>query len=98
MPAKTVRLSPAAAHDLRDIQSYTLSQCGPMQWHDYLNKLDSVFEQLSDNPALGSERNEVRTGFRSIPVGAHVVWYRVRKDDLEVVRVLHGAMDPDTRL
>lgn len=98
MPAKSVRLSPTAAQGLRDIKFYTLEQWGTRQWHEYLNKLDGVFEQLSDNPALGSERDDVRTGFRSIPVDAHVVWYRIRNDYLEVARVLHGAVDPGTGL
>ena len=98
MPVEAVRLSPAAAQDIRDVQSYTLEQWGPEQWHDYLDKLNSVFEKLSHNPALGAERADVRTGLRSIPIGVHVVWYRIRNDNLEVVRILHGAMDPRMRL
>lgn len=98
MPVKPVRVSPAAARDLRGIHRYTLEQWGSRQWHLDLDRLDNLFEQLRDNPALGSNRDEVRIGLRSIPVGAHIVWYHNRDDDLEIVRVLHGAMDPDTRL
>lgn len=98
MPVEAVRLSAAAANDLRGFRCYTLEQWGPQQWQLYLDKLDNVFAQLGDNPALGPERNEVRAGFRSIPVGAHVVWYRIGDHELEVVRVLHSAMEPDTRL
>lgn len=98
MPIKPVRLSHAAASDLRGIQRYTLNQWDARQWRIYLDKLDGLFEQLGANPAFGSERGEVRVGLRSFPVGAHVIWYRDQHEYVEVVRILHGAMDPNTRL
>lgn len=98
MPVKPVWLSLTAADDLRAIQRYTIEQWGPRQWHRYSDELEALFEELGDNPALGPNRDEVRHGLRSFPVGAHVVWYRNRDDTLEIVRVLHAAMDPNTTL
>lgn len=98
MPVKPVRLSRAAATDVRGIQRYTLERWGAGQWRRYSDALENLFEQLGDNPTLGPNRDEVRIGLRSFPVGAHVVWYRNGDDILEIVRVLHASMDPDTRL
>ena len=100
MPVKPVRLSYAAADDLRGIQRYTVNQWGSRQWQIYLDKLDGLFQQLGANPALGPERGEVSVGLRSFPMGmgARVIWHRDRDEDLEIVCILHGAMDPNTRL
>lgn len=98
MPVRPIRLSPAAAADLRKIRQYTVEQWGLEQWLCYSDELDRRFEQLSENPALGPVRDEIRPGLRSVPMGSHIVWYRMRVEDLEIVRVLHAAMDPEMRL
>ena len=98
MPVRPIRLSPAAATDLRKIRQYTVEQWGLEQWLRYSDELDRRFEQLSKNPALGPVRDEIRPGLRSAPMGSHIVWYRMRVEDLEIVRVLHATMDPKMRL
>jgi len=37
-------------------------------------------------------------GCRFLPVAQHVIYYRVRDDAIEVVRVLHATMDAKRRL
>jgi toxin ParE1/3/4 len=98
VPARPIRLAPAAAEDLRGIQRYTVEQWGHGQWRRYAEDLDALFARLSEHPELGSARGDVRAGLRSIPVGTHVMWYRLGPERLEVVRILHAAMDPTTRL
>ncbi|MES1927248.1 type II toxin-antitoxin system RelE/ParE family toxin [Salinisphaera sp. T31B1] len=98
MPVKAVRLSPAAATDLRKIQQYTSERWGHEQWLRYSDEVDRLFEQLSENPELGRLRDEIRQGLRSVPMGSHVVWYRTQATNLDIVRILHAAMDPNMRL
>lgn len=60
-------------------------------------ELDALFGQLRENPALGQAHDDVRAGLHSFPVGAYIVWYRMRANDLEIVRILHASMDPKSR-
>ena len=34
-----------------------------------------------------------RKGYRSLPVENHVVFYRIRDKDIEIVRILHQRME-----
>ena len=60
--------------------------------------LDSCFQQLAASPTKGRDCSDVRHGYRKITVGSHVVFYRQkRNDEIEIVRVLHGRMDIETK-
>jgi toxin ParE1/3/4 len=42
---------------------------------------------------LGVARNDIKTGYRSLSVGRHVIFYRTTNDRLEIIRVLRERMD-----
>lgn len=98
MPDRAIRLAPAAADDLRDVKLYTIEKWGYPQWVEYLDRLDGLMRQLGIHPALGAARDDVRPGLRSLPIGSHVIWYRVAENRIEVVRLLHTAMDSQVQL
>ena len=50
-------------------------------------------ELLAENPEVGSPRPELSSGIRSSSFERHVVFYRVRGEHLEVLRVLPAAKD-----
>lgn len=66
---------------------------GDKQAKDYLLEIKNCLENLIVNPELGKPRNDICEGLRSIGVSRHVVFYRIGKTDIEIVRVLHGRMD-----
>jgi toxin ParE1/3/4 len=35
----------------------------------------------------------MRPGYLQYPTGSHVIYFRERGDQLEIIRVLHGRMD-----
>ena len=45
-------------------------------------------ELLAANPEVGQERNELLHGLRSSSLGRYTIFYRVRGDTLEVLRLL----------
>ncbi|MFN3712316.1 MAG: type II toxin-antitoxin system RelE/ParE family toxin [Alcanivoracaceae bacterium] len=86
-------LSGEADQDVSDIFDYSVQMFGVAQAAEYLLSLDACFQSLIVNPDLGRERNEIRLGLRSVPVGSHVVFYRIDESFLRIVRVLHGSRD-----
>ncbi len=60
-----------------------------------LNNIDQKCQALAESPGIGRRREELAPDLRSLPVGNHVIFYRVRDDGIEVIRVLHGARDID---
>lgn len=50
---------------------------------------------LAEMPGIGRRRDKFARGVRSIAEGDYVVLYRVKNNAVEILRVLHGAMDPE---
>ncbi len=91
-------LTKRAMADLVDIGRYTQERWGHEQRNKYLSMLDSCFQQLAESPTKGRDCSDIRHGYRKINVGSHVVFYRQkRNDEIEIVRVLHGRMDIETK-
>jgi len=86
-------LSEAADQDLDQIFDYTKDKHGENQAVSYLLSFEKIFKTLSSNPALGRTRLEIKRGLRSISNGEHVVFYRVMRNSIRIVRVLHGSRD-----
>jgi len=92
-------LTNMAKADLKEIGRYTLKNWGREQRNHYLSILDVSFHQLAANPLKGKDCSEIRSNYRKLNVGCHVIFYRQTiPDTIEVVRVLHGSMDIVTRL
>ena len=90
---KKVVLSKAADADLEDIFDFTLEEFGLDQAVSYVSRFDGTFETISDNPEIGRERKEIRENLRSLAKEKHVIFYRVLKDHIRIVRILHGLRD-----
>ena len=55
----------------------------------------SVLGTLSDHPAMGRSRPELRYDVRSFPVGSYIIFYEVIPKGIDVIRILSGFMDID---
>lgn len=93
-----LRLSRRAASDLAEIADYTIAEFGIDQARRYRDQLQACFQSLLANPTLGRSAEEVAPGLRRIRQQAHVVFYRVERDGLLIVRVLHHSMDFERHL
>lgn len=92
-------LTNMAKADLKGIALYTQEQWGRDKRDEYLTMLDACFHQLAANPLKGKDCSDVRNGYRKLKAGSHVIFYRQRlNDSIEIVRILHGHMDIETRL
>lgn len=95
----TFTLTEKAKSDLKDIARFTQKRWGRDQRNQYLKDLDACFFRLADNPSLGRECSEVRTGYHLFPTGSHVIYFRsISKSQVEIVRILHESMDVDLQL
>jgi toxin ParE1/3/4 len=60
----------------------------------FTNELIEVCERISDSPdsnqAIGTYGDDI---VRRKVFGNYLVFYRILSDDIEIVRVLHGAQD-----
>lgn len=86
-------LTEAALDDLRSVRAYTLETWGAEQEERYLRNLWARFETIRSNPHRFRLREELFPGCRIAAEGRHVILFRVDHDALQIVRVLHSAMD-----
>ena len=93
-------LTKSALDDLLTIGRYTQKRWGTAQRNAYLTMLDDCFQRLAANPLKGKDCGEIRSGYRKMNAGSHVIFYRQKRssDAIEIVRILHGRMDLDARL
>ena len=81
---------------LRDAVRIALRMEQPDAGQRFLDDVDSTVNQLLVRPELGRFRPEVKAGLRSWPFevfGNWINFYRVDKESLRQVRLLHGARD-----
>ena len=75
--------------DLEDIWLYSFEQWNEEQADRYYDQILDGIEQLIDNPEMGKSRATIRSGYRSIQVKSHIIYYRIDDDTIHVIRVLH---------
>jgi toxin ParE1/3/4 len=92
-------LTNKAKADLKEIGIYTQDHWGREQRDKYLTMIDACFHELADNPDKGKDCSDILSGYRKYGIGSHMIFYCSKQNDLiEIVRVLHGRMDIETRL
>jgi len=85
-------VSDQAVADLGDAWHYIASDDAGSA-DEFLDRLFAQCEKLAQSPGLGRARDELLPGLRSLPVGRYIIFYRVRGDDLEIVRILSAYRD-----
>lgn len=92
------RLTPKADRDLVQIWRHTNENWGKSQADKYLYLLEKGFSMLLRHPKSGRTRDEIRRGYRCLPIENHVVFYRIVDNDIEIVRILHQRMEINTHV
>jgi toxin ParE1/3/4 len=91
-------LTEPAKEDLLDIWEYSAQQWNPTQADHYIDALTARMAWLTENTALWKPRPDIEPGIYSYPEQSHVIIFWERRETLEILRVLHGRMDPNRRL
>jgi toxin ParE1/3/4 len=88
------RVAPRARADLDEIWHYIATESGSEQAAD--RTVDSILDRLlllSRWPRLGRSRNDLRRGLRSYGIGNYVIFYRISRAGVVILRVLHARRD-----
>lgn len=88
-----IRIRPRAREDLKAIWRYTCERWGEVQADFYLQQLDAGIRSLLEFPDIGEPCDHIRVGYRKLQVNRHLIFYRRSDERIEIVRVLHQAMD-----
>ena len=91
----TLIKSPTSEEDLIDIWLY-IAEDQPVNTDRLLDRLNEAMIKLTEMPKMGVERSELIKGLRSYPLGKYILYYRIKDNDLEVVRVLSSSRDIDS--
>ncbi|NOT62121.1 MAG: type II toxin-antitoxin system RelE/ParE family toxin [Acidobacteria bacterium] len=89
---KQYKLTEEADDDLIGLWLH-LSQTDLEMADRQLTKLIAKFELLSDHPLMGRLRPEFAPDLRSFIEGRYLIFYRLVFDEIEIVRIIHGARD-----
>ena len=87
------KLSKLAQEDIIRIADYTLETWGEKQTTKYLSQLEQRLESLVENPLLGKTRDDIKEGYRSYPEGSHIIFYRIKKDFIEIIGIPNQRED-----
>lgn len=90
--ANRVRRSNNADADLTDIWVYVAQDSRAAADRLILDLIDAE-DRLAEFPETGRARPEIRPGIRSWPVGAYILLYRIERDGILIVRIVHGARE-----
>ena len=91
-------LSPKAQADIDAIWDYTADRWSEEQADRYINDLRDAIETIARDLRRGKPCDHLRRGYRKYSFGAHVLFFRVATNVIEVVRVLHQRMDFERHL
>jgi len=88
--------SPEAIVDLDGIWFYYFQVAGFETAEKIVRDIYEGVTLISDHPLSGRVRDEITAGLRSYPVAPHVIFYRVKNEAPELIRILDGRQDIDT--
>jgi toxin ParE1/3/4 len=92
---KTCFFSPQAVGDFNEILDY-IGETDSANALDFVTRIQLTCDRIAQMPGMGRKRDDLSKGLRSFPVEKYVIFYRRVKDDIEIVRVLHGARNIET--
>lgn len=86
-----------AIDDLLNIESYIISQFNNKQAAQKLKSIIvNAIALLKDNPYLGpklSDRFNMDTSLRYLVVSKQLVFYNIKNDNIEIIRILDSRQD-----
>ncbi|MFT5467016.1 MAG: plasmid stabilization system protein ParE [Verrucomicrobiales bacterium] len=86
-------LTRSAERDIFDIADYIAEQGSPLAAERFVGKLKAECEKLGRLPGKGHFRAEVPRPLKVLNFKNYVIVYRLEKEPVEIVRVLHSRRD-----
>lgn len=83
-------LSARAEQDLTAIFHRTLERWGEAQARRYAELIDGRLSVLTKVSGAGRAKPELGEGVRSIPIGAHIIFFKISGDEALVLSVRHA--------
>jgi toxin ParE1/3/4 len=93
--AKILRTGASLA-DLDRIYDYVAAS-SPQNADDLIHEFQCALQLLADKPNIGKPRPELHEGLRSWRVHKFVIFYLTADESIQIVRILHAAMDISAR-
>lgn len=93
-------LSKLADKDILHIAKRSLQDFGELQTDKYMNGLEETLNMLASTPDRGGNFTHAitKTTYFYKRYTSHVVYYRQRKNDIFITRILHVKMLPEKHL
>ena len=96
---KNYRISKQALEDIDNIWLYTLENWSVNQANRYYRLIYQEIDYILEDFESGKDIGKIKSGYRQARVKSHIIIYKKGDDNvLEIVRVLHQAMDIPNRL
>nr|WP_216671323.1 type II toxin-antitoxin system RelE/ParE family toxin [Mangrovicoccus sp. HB161399] len=83
---------PAARDDLAGIGDF-IAQENPGRALSFLAEIEGRMAQASERPESFPARNDVHEGLRAARHGRYLIFFLHSGEEVQIVRVLHGARD-----
>ena|SRR3990167_916031 len=90
---KTYRLYPKAVEDLESIYLYSASEFGVKKADNYILQIETGFKYLVKEPLASRKCDHVRQDLRSFSIASHIIFFKITKYGIVVMRVLHKSME-----
>ena len=91
-------LSPAAQADIDDIWDYTADNWSIEQADRYVLQIREACASISPRAKEGRSMDDIRMGYRKLPIGSHFIIFRLVDDVVEIIRILHQRIDIPSHL
>ena len=98
MKTRPFVIAKKAVSDLEEIWLYPVEKWSAEQADRYYNLIFDEINYICRNINAGKSMEHVRQGYRASKVKSHLIFYRILKDTIEVIRILHERMDIENRL
>lgn len=94
MGMNRLRLTRAAATDLKELFTYTLERYGHKKAIAYRDGIFHALRTIREHPHIGSDQNGIRPNTRRLVVQSHAIYYQMDDSSVLVTRILGPGQDP----
>ncbi len=59
----------------------------------YVDQFTEAFEVLAATPRIGPTCDHIQRGVRRWPMERHMIYFRIMRDGVAIIRILHDRME-----
>ena len=93
MTKRDILFRPSAEEDLESIYDYSYEEFGVNRAIEYIHDLNNTFIKLANNPELARKCNYIKSDLLTYKIASHIIFFKVTKARLSIIRILHKSMD-----